>query len=44
LPGRHVRYPDETPLANLYISMLERFDTPIEKVGDSSGALPGLSG
>ena len=37
LPGRHVRYPDETPLANLYISMLERFDTPVEKVGDSTG-------
>lgn len=44
LPGRHVRYPDETPLTNLFISMLERFDTPVEKVGDSTGALPGLSG
>lgn len=44
LPGRHVRYADETPLTNLYISMLERFDTPVEKVGDSTGALPGLSG
>ena len=44
LPGRHVCYPDETPLTNLYISMLERFDTPVSKVGDSTGALPGLSG
>jgi hypothetical protein len=43
-PGRHVRYPDETPLTNLFISMLARFDTPVEKVGDSTGALAGLSG
>lgn len=44
LPGRHLVYPGETPLTNLYVSMLERFDAPVEQVGDSNGALPGLSG
>lgn len=43
-PGRHVRYPNETPLTNLFVSMLARFDTPVEHVGDSTGALPGLMG
>ena len=41
--GRHVRYPNETPLNNLWLAMLERMDVDIAKLGDSSGALPHLS-
>ena len=42
-PGRHIRYPEETPMANLLLSMLQRMDVEAERVGDSSGALDGLS-
>jgi hypothetical protein len=41
--GRYIRYPDETPLNNLWLAMLERFGTPIDKLGDSTGVLGGLS-
>jgi hypothetical protein len=40
--GRHVRYPAETPLSNLWLAMLNRMDISAEKLGDSSGALPDL--
>jgi hypothetical protein len=43
-PGRHVRYPDETPLNNLYLSMLDRIDAPVDALGDSKGRLPKLDG
>jgi hypothetical protein len=42
-PGRHVRYPDETPMANLLLSMLDRMGVPVDRWGDSSGRLEGLS-
>lgn len=41
--GRHVRYPKETPLNNLWLAMLDRMDIDVAKLGDSSGALSGLS-
>jgi len=37
--GRHLRHPKNTPMANLLLAMLEKFDVPTEKFGDSSGAL-----
>lgn len=40
--GRHLRYPSETPLNNLWLSMLNRLDITLEKLGDSTGTLPGL--
>jgi hypothetical protein len=40
--GRHVRYPKDTPMANLYLSMLERMGTPVERLGDSTGPLARL--
>ncbi len=43
-PGRHVRYPKETPMANLFISLLDRMDVPVESLGDSNGKLADLSG
>jgi hypothetical protein len=42
-PGRHLVYGKKTPLCNLYRSMLNRMGTPVEKLGDSTGELPGLS-
>jgi hypothetical protein len=38
-PGRHVKYPAETPMANMFVAMLERMGYPAEKLGDSSGEL-----
>jgi len=42
-PGRHIRYADETPIANLYLSMLDKMGVPVETLGDSTGRLEGLS-
>jgi hypothetical protein len=42
-PGRFVRYAENTPLNNLWMSMLERFGTPAERIGDSTGALGQLT-
>lgn len=41
-PGRHLRYPNETPLTNLYVSLLERLKIPVEKFSDSTGPLTGI--
>ncbi len=43
-PGRHVQYAGETPMANLYVSLLDRMGVPVESVGNSNGKLAGLSG
>jgi hypothetical protein len=43
-PGRHIRLPKETPLANLWVSMLGRVGVPVRSFGDSTGPLPGLEG
>ncbi len=41
-PGRHVRYDEETPLCNLFMSLLDRVGAPTEFIGDSTGRLRGL--
>ncbi|HEY2951941.1 MAG TPA: DUF1552 domain-containing protein [Verrucomicrobiae bacterium] len=38
-PGRHVQFPRNTPMANLYLSMLDRVGAPVERLGDSTGLL-----
>jgi hypothetical protein len=38
-PGRMVKYPEETPITNLYVAMLDRMGVPVEKLGDSTGRL-----
>lgn len=43
-PGRHVRYPKETPLTNLYLSLLERMGASVPAFGDSKGTLTALEG
>lgn len=40
--GRHIRYRNGTPLSNLWVSMLNRMEVNMDRIGDSSGALPGL--
>jgi hypothetical protein len=42
--GRHIRYPNETPLNNLWVSLLDRMDVQVASLGDSNGALKGLTG
>lgn len=42
-PGRHVRYAKDTPLANLYLDMLERMGVHQERFGDSTGRLAQLT-
>ena len=42
-PGRHIVYQRETPVANLFATILERMDVRPEHVGDSTGRLAGLS-
>src|SRR5262252_4047766 len=37
--GRHIRYPKETPLANLHLTLLENFGVRRERIGDSTGRL-----
>ncbi len=38
-PGRHVRYEHETPMCNLFLSMLDRVGAPVESLGDSTERL-----
>ena len=40
--GQHRMYTEDTPLANLYVSMLDAFGTPVERFADSTGPLPGV--
>jgi hypothetical protein len=37
--GRHQTYPKETPLTNLYLSMLDRMGASVDAFGDSTGRL-----
>ena len=40
--GRHLRYPEGTPMANLLVSMLDVVGAPTAALGDSTGPLAGL--
>jgi hypothetical protein len=37
--GRHIRYPKETPLANLHLTLLDKFGVKLDRIGDSTGRL-----
>lgn len=43
-PGRHVKYAKETPMANLFLNVLEYAGCPTENLGDSDGRLNYLGG
>lgn len=38
--GRHIKYPEDTPLANLHLSLLDRMGVPVESLGHATGKLP----
>jgi hypothetical protein len=40
--GQHLVYTEDTPCANLYVSMLDAFGLPVERFADSTGPLTGL--
>lgn len=42
LSGQHLAYSEDSPLANLYVSMLDAFGSPVERFADSTGPLAGL--
>lgn len=42
-PGWHLKYPNETPLNNLWLALLDRMGAGIPKLGDSTGLLKDLS-
>jgi hypothetical protein len=37
--GRHLKYPENTPMANLLMTILEKAGIPQDSVGDSTGSL-----
>jgi len=41
--GRHVRYGGNVPISNLYLTLLDKLQIPIERFGDSTGRLNLLS-
>ncbi|MFO0841254.1 MAG: DUF1552 domain-containing protein [Gemmataceae bacterium] len=40
--GRHLKFSRETPLNNLWLSMLDRMDVKLPSLGDSTGRLLGI--
>lgn len=42
--GQHLQFAKDTPMTNLYLTLLGRFGAPIEQFGDSTGQLHELSG
>ena len=41
--GRHIRYANNTPLNNLWLSMLDRVGSAVDVLGDSTGRLANLA-
>jgi hypothetical protein len=37
--GRHIRFPENTPMTNLHLTLLDKLRVPIENLGDSTGRL-----
>jgi hypothetical protein len=38
--GRHLKYSGSPTMANLLVTLLDKLDTPVERVGGSTGKLP----
>jgi hypothetical protein len=38
--GRHLSYPGNPSMANLLVTLMRKFDVPVERVGGSTGELP----
>ena len=41
--GRHIRFPEGTPMTNLLLTVLDKLGVPVKKLGDSTGKLDLLS-
>jgi hypothetical protein len=41
--GRHLVYPEDTPLTNLQLTLLHRMGVPAERIGDSTGQFAELA-
>ncbi len=41
--GRHIRYPKETPMNNLLLTMLDKAGVPAQTLGDATGKIDQLS-
>jgi hypothetical protein len=40
--GRHLRYPDHTPMTNLLLTLLDKSGVPMDNLGDSTGKMAEL--
>jgi Protein of unknown function (DUF1552) len=40
--GKHIKYPNDTPAANLLLSILDKADINMDAIGDSTGRLAGV--
>ena len=38
--GRHLVYPDKPSQANLLVTLMDKLDVPVERLGGSTGKLP----
>jgi hypothetical protein len=38
--GRHLAYDDKPSIANLLVTLMDKLDVPVEKIGASTGSLP----
>src|ERR1700730_11499359 len=38
--GRHIKYADKPSIANLLVTLMDKMDVPVEKLGGSTGKLP----
>jgi uncharacterized protein DUF1552 len=38
--GRHLKYNDQPTMANLLVTLMDKLDVPVEKLGGSTGRLP----
>lgn len=38
--GQHIKYANQPTMANLLVTLLEKFDVPVKRIGGSTGALP----
>jgi hypothetical protein len=38
--GRHLKYSDQPPMANLLVTLMDKLDVPVERLGGSTGRLP----
>ena len=38
--GRHLKYTDQPTMANLLVTLMDKLDVPVEKLGGSTGRLP----